>query len=48
MAPESFQRIDVGLTEAIGILGGLGDPEATFFIPVDVHGFVDEWFGGHQ
>ena len=41
-------RVHIRLAEAIRILRRLDDPQATFFIPVDVHGLVDQRLGGDE
>lgn len=41
-------RVHIRLAEAVRILRRLDDPQAAFFIPVDVHGLVDERLGGDE
>ena len=38
----------VGLAAAVGVLGSFADPEAAFFVPVDIHHFIDEGLGGDE
>jgi hypothetical protein len=41
-------RVHIRLAEAVRILRRLDDPQAAFFIPVDVHRLVDERLGGDE